>query len=281
MDARRLGALVRAVRIRKGLRQQDVADAAGVSRPLVSKLELGRVGEMHLGTVERIASVIGVWVELTGRWHGGDGDRLLSRRHSLLADDAMRFLQQKPGWTVESEVSFSIYGERGVIDQLAWHAASAHLLVVELKTEFVDVNEMLGTLDRKERLARAIAVGRGWRPEQVSVWLIVAESKTNRRHAAEHAALLENRFPLDGRSFASFLRRPAAATRGMAFWTYERPGVTSGGTHGLATRVRVRRPSKPAEGPVASPKGGRPGPKSRPGKRMRPAERRADRADPE
>jgi len=32
MDGRRLGSLVRAVRVRKGLRQQDVADVAGVSR---------------------------------------------------------------------------------------------------------------------------------------------------------------------------------------------------------------------------------------------------------
>lgn len=33
------------------------------------------------------------------------------------------------------EVSFSIYGQRGVIDILAWHAATRSLLVIELKTE--------------------------------------------------------------------------------------------------------------------------------------------------
>jgi len=65
---------------------------------------------MQIGTVDRIAAILGIWVDLTGRWRGGEGDRLLSRRHSLLADDVLRFLQTVPGWVVESEVSSSIYG---------------------------------------------------------------------------------------------------------------------------------------------------------------------------
>ena len=74
MDGRRLGSLVRAVRVRKGLRQQDVADVAGVSRATVSRLEAGNVGKLSLDTVERIASVVDVRTELVGRWRGGDGD---------------------------------------------------------------------------------------------------------------------------------------------------------------------------------------------------------------
>jgi hypothetical protein len=40
-----------------------------------------------------------------------------------------------------------------VIDILGWHAAARMILVIELKTEFVDINETMGTLDRKDRLA--------------------------------------------------------------------------------------------------------------------------------
>jgi hypothetical protein len=126
---------------------------------------------------------------------------------------------RNPGWTVEPEVSFAIYGERGVIDQLAWHAPTAHLLIVELKTAIVDVNEMLGTLDRKRRLAGAIAAGRGLQPALVSVWLVVSDTRTNRRHAREHSTLLKSRLRLDGRQLRAFLRRPSISTSGLAFWT--------------------------------------------------------------
>ncbi len=142
------------------------------------------------------------------------------------------------GWAFEAEVSFSILGERGIVDQLGWHQATSHLLVIELKTEFVDINEMLGTLDRKVRLARSIAAQRGWHPQAVSVWLIVAESRTNRRHAADHSTLLGSRFSCDGRSLVAFLRHPVAPTRGLAFWT----NVDGGGARReeLAARRAVR-----------------------------------------
>ncbi len=257
MDQSQLGSLIRAVRVRKGLRQRDLAEIARVSAPTISRLERGRAGGMTLETIERVAAAVEVRVDLLGRWRGGDAVRLLNRRHSLLADSFAAFLGRHDGWFVEPEVSFSIYGERGFIDQLGWHAATGHLLVVELKTEFADINEMLGTLDRKARLARKIAADRGWRPARVSVWLIVADSRTNRRHAAEHASLLRSRFPLDGRSLAAFLENPSAPTSGMAFWTDLHQA--NAGRHGGRTMTRVRRlrPPDAAEGSFAR---ARPGP---------------------
>ena len=38
-------------------------------------------------------------------------------------------------WRLSPEVSFSVYGERGIIDVLAWHPKTKILLVIELKTE--------------------------------------------------------------------------------------------------------------------------------------------------
>jgi hypothetical protein len=63
---------------------------------------------------------------------------------------------------VVPEVSFSIFGERGVIDVLAWHAATRTILVIELKTVIADVNELIGNVDRKRRLAPRVAAERGW-----------------------------------------------------------------------------------------------------------------------
>lgn len=230
MDDQRLGAIVRAVRLRRRLRQQDVADAAGVSHATVSLIERGHCEQLSLVMIRRIAAALDVRVDLVGRWRGGDLDRLLNRRHSLLAESFAALVARTPGWIVEPEVSFAIYGERGVIDQLAWHAGTEHLLVVEVKTALVDVNELLGTLDRKHRLSRQIAAGRGWKPNLVSVWLIVADTGTNRRHAREHATLLRSRLPLDGRQFRKLLRNPSVAGSGTAFWSDSNLGSTRPGS---------------------------------------------------
>jgi hypothetical protein len=96
-------------------------------------------------------------------------------------------------------VSFSIYGERGVIDLVAWHREREALCVIELKTAIADVNELVGIVDRKRRLAARIVADFGWRPARVSVWVIVAEGRTNRRRIQSHGAMLRAAFPLDGR----------------------------------------------------------------------------------
>jgi len=183
--------------------------------------------------------------------------RLLSRGHSILAESFAGFLGSKPGWVVEPEVSFAIYGERGVVDQLAWHAGEAHLLVVELKTAFVDVNEMLGTLDRKRRLAGTIAATRGWRPRLVSVWLIVVDTHTNRRHADDHRALLGARFPLDGRQLRPFLARPCAAASGLAFWPTANPRSTGLSRRRGEVRIEADRTTSSIRSSTDSSRGGR------------------------
>ena len=236
MNDQRLSASIRTVRIRRGWRQVDLAMRAGVSRATISLVERGHWQSLSMDTVREIAAVLDVRVDVVPRWRGGDLDRLLSRRHSMLAEHVASLLLDHSGWAAVPEVSFSIYGERGIVDQLAWHEAAAHLLVVELKTEFVDVNEALGTLDRKVRLARTIAAERGWNPSMVSVWLIVSDTRTNRRHAAEHATLLGSRFKLDGRQFGAFLRNPREATTGLAFMTNANPRSTG------QTRRRSGRP---------------------------------------
>ena len=216
---------------------------ADVSRATVSLLERGHCETLSLIAVRRIAATVDVRIELVGRWRGGDLDRLLNRRHSVLAEDFAAALTQTEGWQIEPEVSFSIYGERGVIDQLAWHSETGHLLVVEFKTQLVDINELLGTLDRKRRLIRQIAAGRGWRPSRVSVWLVIADTCTNRRHVREHATLLRSQLPLDSRQLRKLLRDPTEAGSGVAFWS---------DASGRSTRSGIRTVSLPKPGARAS-----------------------------
>jgi hypothetical protein len=111
------------------------------------------------------------------------------------------------------------------------------LLVVELKTEIVDVNELMGTADRKRRLALEIGRERGWNALHVATWLIVADSKTNRRRVAAHATTLRAAYPIDGRSIAAWLHRPEQPVACLSFWTDAR---TAGSNGNLATIRRVR-----------------------------------------
>ena len=238
---RRLGASLRAVRIRRRWRQEDVATRAGLSRESISKVERGLLDGVTVGTLIKIGAALDVRLEIVANWRGGDLDRLLHAGHSALHESVAVHLASVPGWVFAPEVSFAIRGERGVIDVLAWHAATRSLLVNELKTEIADVQEMVGTLDRKRRLAGWIGAERGWRPLTVSSWLIVVEGSTNRRRAAAHRTMLHAAYPSDGHTMRSWLLRPAGSIAALSFWSDD--AVAAVRRH-LPSVGRVRDPSR-------------------------------------
>ena len=251
MDAVRLGAVCRALRIKKLLRQEDVAARAGVSRTVVSFLESGRVSRLSVTSLLRVIEALGGRLDFNVRWQGSDLDRLLNARNSALHESVARAFRRLPGWVLVPEVSFSIRGERGVIDIVAWHAATQTLLVIELKTDIVDINELMTTFGRKLRLAPEIAREHGWNPQQVGAWVIVADSVMNRRRVRSHAATLRAALPSDGRTVRGWLRKPSGTLRCLSFWSnVDAANVKSQ----FATVRRVRRapPSvkrRPATGP--------------------------------
>src|SRR6266850_5993475 len=209
MDDLRFGSTIRSVRIRKRLTQEDVSKLAGVSRGTVSRIERGHLDQVSLGSIRAVAKALDVRVDLVPRWRGGDLDRLLNSRHSALHEQVARTFAERPEWLTAPEVSFAFYTERGVIDILARHERRQMLLVIELKTDIVDVNELLGTLDRKRRLAWQVARDRGWEVGErtsTSAWVIVAESHTNRRRVQAHGAMLRAALTLDGRSINGWLQ---------------------------------------------------------------------------
>jgi transcriptional regulator with XRE-family HTH domain len=258
MTDQRFGSAIRFLRIRRGWRQQDLADRAGVSQSAISRIERGHLGSVSLDTIRAVAAALDMRVDVVARWRAGDLDRMLGAAHSALHEAVARRLNDLEGWQFAPEVSFSIFGERGVIDILAWQPETKSLLVIELKTELVDLNELIGTLDKKRRLAPEIARKRGWLTEAkaVSVWVIVADSSSNRRRAADHATMLRAAFPLDGREIRSWLRRPLASIGCLSFWSTSHDGTTTATSRAIRpTRHRVRvapkhagasaRPSRP------------------------------------
>src|SRR6187455_1140751 len=113
-----LGRALRAIRLREGLRQADLAQRAGVTQQLVSRIELGWAAESSIATVRKVLSAAGA--EYVGHvsWRGGSLDRLLDEAHADIVGAVVTLLRGR-GWTVLSEVTFSEWGERGSIDVLA------------------------------------------------------------------------------------------------------------------------------------------------------------------
>ncbi len=205
----RLGAIARAVRRRQGLRQSDLAAAAGVDRSTISHLESGGADRLTIGTIRRCLEPLGMRVELRATWHGPELDRLLDEDHAALEAGWTRRLARW-GWATWPEVSYSRYGERGRIDLVGWHPEAGMLLIIECKTVLGDAQATLGTIDAKARLARFVARQLDLpTPTAIVPVLIFRESMSSRRHLAALEPLFR-RFGLRGRPAITWLRRPAA-----------------------------------------------------------------------
>jgi transcriptional regulator with XRE-family HTH domain len=249
------GRLVRMSRIRRGWRQADLAERAGLSTSVVSRLEHGGLGAMQLNDARRVAAVLDIRLEVQPRGRAADLDRTLNWRHAALAEFVAGWLGATRGWEVRPEVSFSEYGERGVVDLLARHEPTGSLLVIELKTEVIDLGEVLGTLDRKRRLGAVIARS----------LVLIGDSVTNRRRVAAHAALVAAALPDRGPVLARWLRAPTGTVRALRFVSDSRPGQARSAfaaptmVRRPATRPESRRPRSarprpiPADAPAASP----------------------------
>jgi transcriptional regulator with XRE-family HTH domain len=237
MDDVRIGNTIRVIRVRKRLRQVDVARRAGVRREVVSRVERGAAGRTPVAVLRDIAATLGIRVDVRLSWQGGDLDRVMNEGHATLHGLLAEHLSTLGGWTWHPEVTFSYFGERGVIDILAWHADSRSLLIIELKTELVDPQDLVATMHRRVRLGRKIANQHGWSPTTISARVVISDTRTNHRRVSQHAGLLRAAFPADGHALRSWLRRPTGRIAALSFWTYARPGAARRDP-GQARRVR-------------------------------------------
>jgi transcriptional regulator with XRE-family HTH domain len=198
------------------LTQAELSVRARVTRNVVSAIERGRPEEVRLAEIERVVAALGASLDLRVRWRGEQLDRLLDEAHALTVAAVVGRLSRL-GWETAIEVSFSIWGERGSIDVLAWHAATATLLVVEVKSVIADLQSLLHGLDRKTRLGPEIGAERRWRPKSVARLVVVAESPTSRGRAKRHATILDAALPLRGRELRAWLRTPSGPMSGLLF----------------------------------------------------------------
>jgi len=213
VDPIRFGRGIRALRQRRGWRQEDLAAAAGVSQSVVSRIELGQLESVPVFKLVAVARALGASVDLRLHWQGESLDRLIDAAHASLVEQVVRLMTTQ-GWETLTEVSFSIYGERGSIDVFARHAKCRRLVVIEVKSAIGDVQATLAALDRKVRNAAVIARERGWTPWPAARILVVADTSIARRRIAEHAATFATMLPMNGPAVRRWLRTPEPAAIG-------------------------------------------------------------------
>jgi transcriptional regulator with XRE-family HTH domain len=244
-DDIRFGKRVRAVRMRLGWRQIDLAARAKVSATTVHRIENDQLAHLQVCVVREVLRQLEIELQLLARWRGGDLDRLADEGHATLVGIVARMLEAA-GWQVRAEVSF--YGERGSIDLLASHAPTRTLLVVEVKTSLNSVEETLRRHDAKIRLGARIARERcGWDARSAAALLALPEDEAARRRVARHAGVFGRAYPLRGREARAWLRTPDGGPRLLIFASSAGAGAAR-----IAPRRRVRRPRTRPSGAAAA-----------------------------
>jgi transcriptional regulator with XRE-family HTH domain len=238
VDPVRLGLIVRALRRRRGWTQRRLAELAQVSRSAIARIERGGSDDFTGALVRRVAVALGARFEQRLLWQGEALDRLLDQDHARIVEAVVRWLREA-GWDVVPEVTFAIRGERGSIDVLAFHEATGTLLVVEVKSVVPDLGAMLAALDRKARLAAAIARERGWVATSVGRLLVLPDDRTARRRVQLHAATLDAALPARTAEVRRWVRDPRGRLAGILFL----PVVGVGGARQRVAGGSVRRRS--------------------------------------
>lgn len=223
--------------------QGQLATAAGVSRPIVSLIERGRVEETSVRTARQVAAILGVSVTLNARWRGAEMAKLLDEAHAALVGSVAERLSAA-GWTVRPEHTFSVWGERGSIDVLAWHPGHRALACIECKTKLPDLQDVLFTMDRKRRLAREIAKLEGWDPAFIGSVLVVCDQKWARNAVRRSGAVFDAALPARTVEVRRWLACPSGDLR--AIWFLANDSATNTGRRsGGQMRANPRRGTHP------------------------------------
>jgi transcriptional regulator with XRE-family HTH domain len=208
-----------------------------VSKSTISRIERGHLGGLQLTTIRAVAEALEIRIEVLPRSRGADLDRIVNAKHAALTEAVVTWLGDYAGWLVRPEFSFSHFGERGVIDAVAWHPVRRALLELEMKSDVIDSAEVLGTVDRRRRLGPVIVSTMSWEPLTVSSLLVIGESDANRRRVASLAQTYDAALPDRIVAVRRYLRDPDHPIRGLIFFSKSHAGQP---ISPFATVCRVR-----------------------------------------
>jgi transcriptional regulator with XRE-family HTH domain len=214
---RTFAAVSREVRVQLRLTQGEVAAAAHVSRGYIAGIEAGTANPT-LDVVERIGSVLGLDTNLILR------PPLLietSPQRDLVHARCIAYVERRirsAGWETAREVEIVQARSHGWIDIVAFHPRSKTLLVIEVKTQLVDLGSVERQVGWYTRAAGDAARRRGWTPHRTVAWLLVLASAEVDRVIATNRHLLGTAFPMRARGMLGWLSEDLhpLTSRGLA-----------------------------------------------------------------
>ena len=137
---------------------------------------------------------------------------------------SIRAMRRRRGWTQRElgrRVVFSASEisriERGGAGRVSLRRPRGALLVVEVKSVVPDVQATRGGLDRKARLAPAVAEGRGWPVGNVGRVLVLPDNRTARRRVDQFRGTFDRALPSRTAAVKRWFRDPAEPLSGLMF----------------------------------------------------------------
>ena len=215
---RTFGVAIREVRTALGHSQAQLAGRVGRSQTFVSQVERGVATSLNVDDADRLCTALGATLVLNV-----ESPRLLAgprtrdAAHAACVGHVQRRLRSQ-GWHVRREVAIGTSQRPGWIDVLAWHPATGLLLVIEVKTELLDIGAVERQLHWYEREAPRAATRLGWRTKTVSSALVLLATGANDALVRQNARALVAAFPVRARQFAGVCDTgDASRQRGRAF----------------------------------------------------------------
>lgn len=193
IDARRaLGRDVRTIREDAGIRQVQLAAAAGISRAHLCEIESGKA-EASSEVLAAIADVLGA--DLSIRMYPGTGPRIRDHIQAAILEALLRELH--PRWKRFVEVP--VYRPvRGVIDLVVHDPVAGQIVAVEIQSELRRLEQLIRWSNQKRDALRSAEIWRfaavGTEPAVSSV-LVVRSTRATRVVALAHPAVLAELFP--------------------------------------------------------------------------------------
>lgn len=214
----RFGAQVQSIRIALGMGQRALARRMGRSQGYVSLVERGSVPGLSIAEADGIARALGATLVF-----GVEAPVLLggSRQRDAAHARCVAYVSRRlvaSGWHVRREIAIGTRERPGWIDILAFNPETRVLLVIEVKTDLVDIGGLERQLGWYHREARSRCRDLGWDPFGIVATALILATASNDDRIRANAVGLRQIFPLRWRDLMSVIgcAQPSGAGWAMA-----------------------------------------------------------------
>ena len=203
--ARRTGIGLKEARLAQGLRQADVANAAGITQPYYSRIERGLELGAALETLCACAAALNV--QLAAFVEAMPGASLPRDIEHLRRQNMIVSTSAAGGWTAIPEAAVDGGRWSRSIDVLLGRASRREAAVVEIWDLLLDGGEAMRGLESKVQALRG-RLGANWRVQGL---LVVRGTHRNRALVRELGPLFAARYPASSAEWLKALSDPTTS----------------------------------------------------------------------